>query len=116
MNTDDIFKAVAQSFLASIEAHINKLLDEKLEAFKPEPTVDISSNEFDKLIQNWLENHNITRWVNEDDLDLESAMDSWAGNNLDIASEVADYMASNFDFKDIVRDAAQELSFEVVVR
>jgi len=116
MNAEEILKAITQTVLLSIETHINKMLDEKLEAFRSQLTGDLSHSEFDKLIQNWLENHNITTWVNGDDLDLESAMDAWFGNNVDIGSVVDEYISNHFDIDDMVKDAVRDLSFEVSVR
>lgn len=120
MNADDIFKAITQTVILAIESYINKILDEKLEAFKSQLTStqqdnDLSHSEFDKLIQHWLENHNITQWVDENDLALDDVMDSWAQNNLDVSNEVDDYFSNNFDINDIVRDAIKELTFEVTV-
>jgi hypothetical protein len=107
MNTEDIFKAVAQSFLVSIEAHINKLLDQKLEEFKsqlPESSETVSDVEFNKRMQVWLENNCIAEYVDADQLNLDTAIDEWVGRFLDVSREVDDYLSHNLDVSNHVDD------------
>jgi hypothetical protein len=118
MNTEDIFRAVAQSFLVSIEAHINKLLDQKLEEFKsqlPQSSETVSDVEFNNRMQVWLENNCITDFVDADLLDLDTAIDQWIGHNLDISNAVEEYLNSNFNIEDKISDALGDISWSLSI-
>ena len=83
----DVATKVLGQLDASIAAHVAHAVDTRAEA----------------MIEHWADNH------------FDDRASSWAQVHLDIEGDIDRYVRNELDVSDLVRDAVQDLSFEVTV-
>lgn len=83
----DVSAKVLERLDASIAAHVAHAVDSRAEA----------------MIEYWADNH------------FDDRASTWAQVHLDINDDIDRYVRNELDVSDLVRDAVQDLSFEVTV-
>jgi len=95
---DKLVSDVAQRVQTELAGKVTEGASAAIEGLKG----DLDSR-INACIEDWADNH------------LDDRLDTWADNHLDVNEEIDRYVRNELDIADLVKDAVQDLTFEVTV-